>query len=66
MIKADPTDYGILRGNLVSDAEQTYIIENLLVQGISARRSENETNYDYRLIRDREDQGIRRYVHKYF
>lgn len=36
------------------------------MQGVSARRSENASNYDYRLVRDLEEQGVRQYVHKYF
>lgn len=36
------------------------------MQGVSVRRSENASNYDYRLIRDLEEKGIRQYVHKYF
>lgn len=66
LIKADTADYGMLRSNLISDIDQTYIVDNLLVQGVSARRSENQSNFDYRLRKQEEEQGLRQYVHKYF
>lgn len=66
MMKPDTTDYGFQRGNLVSDLDQTYIVENILVRGISVRRAENESNYDYRLRREKEDHGLKLYKHKYF
>ena len=47
VIKPDQTNYGQLRGNLVADIEGDYIIENLLVQGVSSIRADNATNYDY-------------------
>ena len=65
-MRKDSTDYGALRANLVSDIENTYIIDNMIIKGISPVRSENDCNYDYDLVKIREHMGMRFYMHKYF
>lgn len=65
-MKKDNTDYGALRANLVSDNDKTYIIDNMIIKGISPVRSENDCNYDYDLLKNREQDGLRFYMHKYF
>lgn len=65
-IKKDKTDYGALKANLVSDNDQTYFIDTLLIKGLSVNRNENYTNFDYNLHTNLEESGIRLYTHKYF
>lgn len=66
IVKEDQNDYGALRSNLVSDQESSYIIDNTIIKGISPVRSENDCNFDYDLLKNREPVGLRCYQHKYF
>lgn len=66
VVKADSTDFGHLRKNLVSDSPETYIIDSLLVQGVSAQREKNMSNFDYSLEQSQEAAGVRAYTHRYF
>ena len=66
IVKEDDTDYGALRANLISDNKEDYIINTILVKGVSVRRDENDCNYDYNLIKNLEDDGLKFYLHKYF
>jgi len=66
LVKEDDTDYGALRANLVSDIKEDYIIDTMIVKGVSVRRDENDCNYDYNLLRNLEDRGMKFYMHKYF
>jgi len=66
LIKRDETDYGQLRGNLVSDIDEDYTVDSILVKGVSAHRHENDCNYDYNLIKNQDVNGMRFYMHKYF
>ena len=65
-VHKDQTDYGELRGNLVSDLDQDYIVDSMLIKGVSVNRDENDCNYDYVLLKDRDHLGMRFYQHKYF
>jgi hypothetical protein len=65
-IKKDQNDYGALKSNLVSDIDQSYMIDNLLIKGLSVNRSENYSNFDYNLYTNLEEAGIRMYTHKFF
>jgi len=65
-IKSDSTDYGDLRANLTSDNNDTYIVDSLIVKGVSVIRSENDCNYDYNLQKNLDSKGMRFYMHKYF
>lgn len=64
--KSDETDYGQLRKNLVSDIEDTYIVDSMIIKGVSVHRSENDCNYDYNLLKNMDNKGMRFYMHKYF
>jgi hypothetical protein len=64
--KQDDTDYGQLRKNLVSDIEDTYIVDSMIIKGVSVNREENDCNYDYNLLKNMDNQGMRFYMHKYF
>ena len=66
LVKVDETDYGMLRQNLVSDIEDTYIVDNMIVKGVSSDRSQNACNFDYLKVRGHEENGILFYMHKYF
>ena len=65
-IQNDQTDYGALKNNLISDSEQSYLIDSVLIRGLSVNRSENYSNFDYNLHMNLEEAGIRMYTHKYF
>lgn len=65
-IAPSETNYGDLRHNLVSDIEGDYLVDCMLVRGVSPDRSQNESNFDYTLDRTEEDSGLRYYRHKYF
>ena len=65
-IKQDQTDYGALRGNLISDIKETYIVDQMIIKGVSPNREENQSNFDYNLHKEQEDDGYRFYLHKYF
>lgn len=64
--KKDDTDYGNLRQNLVSDIEDTYVVDSVIIKGVSVNRDENDCNYDYNLLKNMDNQGMRFYMHKYF
>lgn len=66
IIVPDSTDFGDLRGNLVSDNSSTYIVDSMIIKGVSVNRDENDCNYDYKLMKDRDHEGMRFYMHKYF
>lgn len=66
LIKRDETDYGDLRGNLVSDNQDTYIVDSMIIKGVSPRREENDSNYDYVVQKQLDHEGMRFYMHKYF
>jgi len=66
IVKTDTTDYGDLRANLVSDNEGTYIVDSMIIKGVSINRDENDCNYDYNLLKNLDNQGMRFYMHKYF
>lgn len=65
-IKKDQTEYGALKNNLVSDNDQSYLIDSVLIKGLSVNRSENYSNFDYNLFMNLEEAGIRMYTHKFF
>jgi hypothetical protein len=50
----------------VSDNEDTYIVDSMIIKGVSVNRDENDCNYDYNLLKNLESQGMRFYMHKYF
>ena len=50
----------------MSDIEKSYIVDNMLIKGLSVNRNENYCNYDYNLGTNLEDSGLRFYTHKYF
>ena len=66
IIVPDTTDFGDLRGNLVSDNTDTYVVDSVIIKGVSVNREENDCNYDYKLMKDRDHEGMRFYMHKYF
>ena len=66
IVKEDDTDYGSLRANLVSDIKEDYIIDSMIIKGVSVHRDENDCNYDYNLLRNMENRGMKFYMHKYF
>lgn len=48
LIKENTTNFGELRNNLISDNKDSYIVENILIKGISSLdRDQNYSNYDY-------------------
>ena len=65
-IVQDKTDFGDLRQNLLSDNENSYIVDSMIIKGVSVRREENDANFDYNLQKDLENEGMRFYMHKYF
>ena len=65
-VVADSKDYGDLRANLVSDNRDTYIVDSMIIKGVSPRRDENDCNYDYVLEKGKDHMGMRFYMHKYF
>jgi hypothetical protein len=50
----------------VSDINHSYLIDSVLIKGLSVNRSENYSNYDYNLYTNLEEAGIRMYTHKFF
>lgn len=65
-IKKDDTDFGDLRGNLVSDNDENYIIDSMIIKGISPKRDENDNNFDYQINSKKDNDGMRFYMHKFF
>lgn len=55
IIREDKTDFGILRKNLISDINETYVIDSMIIKGVSANREENDCNYDYNKIKNMEN-----------
>ena len=55
LVKENNTDFGILRKNLISDINESYIVDSMIVKGVSANRDENDCNYDYNKIRKMEN-----------
>jgi hypothetical protein len=66
LARKDGTDLGELRGNLVSDNSSSYIVDSVIIKGVSPRRKENDSNFDYSLMKNLDNQGLRFYNHKYF
>ena len=66
LVKVDQTDFGVLRKNLVSDIEESYIVDHMIVKGVSLDRARNDCNFDYLKVRGHEMNGILFYMHKYF
>ena len=64
--KEDPTDYGALRKNFISDIPVSYIQDTILVKGVSSDRDKNGVNSNFQVAKGNEPEGIRQYVHKYF
>lgn len=50
----------------MSDINHSYLIDSVLIKGLSVNRSENYSNYDYNLYTNLEEAGIRMYTHKFF
>jgi hypothetical protein len=51
LIKEDTNDYGEYRANLVGDFDQTYTVDTLLIKGISPIRADNDSNFDYKVLK---------------
>jgi hypothetical protein len=66
LIQKNDTDFGNLRKNLISDIEESYIVDSMIIKGVSAYRDENDCNYDYNKLKNMENQGMIFYMHKYF
>ena len=45
--------------------DSVYLIDKLFLKGVSADRSENDTNFDYEVITSMEAQGLKQYIHKF-
>ena len=52
---SDTTNYGDLRSNLISDNTSSYIVDSMLIRGVSVNRDENDCNYDYHLEKANEN-----------
>ena len=65
-ITEDSSDFGILRKNLISDIKEDYVVEHMLIQGVSTNRELNDFNFDYELMKSKDEEGTRLYCHKYF
>ena len=66
LVKQDSRDFGVLRKNLISDIQEDYIVDSMIIKGVSADREENDCNYDYNKLKNMENQGMIFYMHKYF
>ena len=42
------------------------MVDNVIIKGVSVIRDENDCNYDYNLLKNMDNQGMRFYMHKYF
>lgn len=51
-IVEDNSEFGDLRQNLVSDMKESYIIDSMIIKGVSVIREENDCNFDYNLQKD--------------
>lgn len=38
----------------------------MIIKGVSVNRNENDCNYDYNLLKNMDNKGMRFYMHKYF
>ena len=52
--------------NMAHQITEDYIVDQMLVRGLSVDREQNEANFDYELNRSQESDGFRFYQHKYF
>ena len=50
----------------MSDNQETYIVDSTIIKGLSPIRDENDANYDYVLMKNKDHEGMRFYMHKYF
>lgn len=50
----------------MNDSDESYLVDSVLIRGLSVNRSENYSNYDYNLFMNLEEAGVRMYTHKYF
>lgn len=50
----------------MSDNADSYIVDSLIIKGVSPNRDDNDTNFDYQLDKALDNQGMRFYMHKYF
>ena len=66
LVKEDSRDFGVLRKNLISDIQDDYIVDSMIIKGVSSKRDENDCNYDYNKLKNMENQGMIFYMHKYF
>ena len=66
LVKQDSRDFSVLRKNLISDIQEDYIVDSMIIKGVSADREENDCNYDYNKLKNMENQGMIFYMHKYF
>lgn len=48
-----------------SENINSFIADAIFVKGISANRSENDTNFDYLYVPEMEELGLRQYTHRY-
>lgn len=55
-----------LGDKMAHQVAEDYIVDMMLVRGLSVDRDENSCNFDYELNRSEESQGLRFYQHKYF
>lgn len=51
---------------MISDIEESYVVDSMIIKGVSANRDENDCNYDYNKLKNMENQGMIFYMHKYF
>ena len=65
-VTKDTTDFGDLRANLISDNNDSYIVDSIIIKGVSPNRDENDSNFDYELMKNKDNEGMRFYFHKYF
>jgi hypothetical protein len=41
-------------------------VDSIIIKGVSVNRDENDCNFDYNLLKNMDNQGMRFYMHKYF
>jgi hypothetical protein len=41
-------------------------VDSMIIKGVSVNRDENDCNFDYNLLKNMDNQGMRFYMHKYF
>jgi hypothetical protein len=64
-VKPYDADFGALRKNFICDLEHSYIVDSILIKGLSVDREQNDFNFDYTL-ESMENGGIKLYQHKFF